>query len=267
MGKGSWKRRKAGARGHQQAGRPKQDGERYSNGRLKPRPPNPKVIEMRKALMGNAKVDLSKASDPVDLAHSRGWLTDGEHRAAKKLEQLYQMAGFGPPRMNGNGLSEVQPALDIDARSFATMPDKDAVAIWDKVFSSEADEVDREQQGAAAMRLWCSIMKELSTPVREELFSVCIASSWPQWVVFMASDRPLTPNVSARRDRLIQGLGAVRQAVMRTKQKPAQPELSGAPVGETPKGPRRRELFTYVDEEGKVLLEVERITRRPADAA
>jgi hypothetical protein len=257
------KARKAKIRGHANAGRPKAEGERYPNGRLKPRGGNPKVIEMRKALMGNAKVDLSKADNPIELAYARGWLTENEGRAAKTLENLYRQAGFSAPHMNSGGLSEVQPSLDLDARNFSIMSDAEVTEIWDKVMNDEGSPTDRELQSKRAMRLWCTIMGGMPNDVRAEVFSVCIAQSWPQWIIYLASAKEVPEGHALRRRRLLEGLGVVRNVMSKSKPKVI-PMTSEVSEKSKPKGQKREEHFTYVDEDGATLLEVVKITRRMA---
>jgi hypothetical protein len=246
-------------------GRPKVDGDRYPSGQLKPRKPNPKVMEMRRAIAGaNEKADLTKTTDPIDLACARGWLTEAESRAAKTLERLYNQSGFGAPRMNPAGLHEVQPSLDIDMRPWSEMPNAEIAEIWDKVMCDEAT-VSREARAEASNLLWRKIMKEMPIPMRNELFSVCIAQSWPQWIVYLANGKDVPEGFADRRKRLHDGLAVVRSVMAKAKPSPpsqAQPLIQKQFDG--PKGPRREEHFTYVDTSGAAFLEVVKITRRPA---
>ena len=70
MGKGSKPHRSKVGRhrglGHSRAGRPRQAGERYASGRLKPPEPNARVVAGRLALLGEAGADPANLKMAAD---------------------------------------------------------------------------------------------------------------------------------------------------------------------------------------------------------
>jgi hypothetical protein len=236
-------------RGSSKAGRPRKVGDRFPGGKLKPNNgPNARVLELRRGMLGDAKLDISLASDPIDLAHARGWLTDAQHKAARTLGRLYRQAGFGAPHMDAGGLSEVQPSLQIDARSFATMADEEIETIWDVVFCDEG-EVNRESQAEKATVLWGRIMGSLPKAVQSEVFSVCIAGSWPQWIVWQANGQDVPPVWALKKDRLFEGLQSVRDVMRKERPPTPAPLATLKPV--KAKRPKIEQPLTFVDEDGE----------------
>lgn len=62
----------------------------------KPPEPNAVVVSIRRKLLDlpDAPVNkLAAASDPLDLAKHKGWLTDEQHQAAEDFCKLYRTAG------------------------------------------------------------------------------------------------------------------------------------------------------------------------------
>ena len=88
---------------------------------------------------------------------------------------------------------------------------------------------------------------------RAEVHNVCILDSWPQWILQRRAGRMAT-RWERKRDLLISGLRAVRRAL--------RPEAANEDGQEVPKptsGPQTIERTVYVDEDGKTVLEVERV--------
>jgi hypothetical protein len=257
-------------RGSSKAGRPKKAGARYPGGQLRPPTPNEVVVKQRREMLGDASLDIALASDALDLAHARGWITDVQHRAARTLGKLYHQARIGGPRMGSGALHEVQPALQIDARSFAIMSDDEVEELWDKVFSDEG-EATPEDRAETALALWGKIMGSLDQAVQSEMFAVCIAGSWPQWMVYEARGKPVPPTWEVRRTRLFLGLAKVRDVARKPRPHvvpPSQPH----PLRKHNRRARMvEERIIYVDEGGDTVpivsehglpFEVARLTRR-----
>lgn len=254
------RRSRALPRGSSKAGRKKLPGARYPNGRLKPPGPNQIVVDGRRAMLGDDKLDISAASDPLDFAHAKGWLTDQEHQAARALGRLFRQCGFGAPRMNPAGLHEVQPSLQIDARSFSVMADDEITTIWDAVFRD--DPIPGEDRSAIATSLWQKIMGAMPKAVQAEVFSVCIASSWPHWMIDQARGIELGRSRIDRKERLMAGLALARSVTRRERKKaePAQPIVVAEPEPAR-RGRMVEERFTYVTAAGETVLEVVRRRR------
>lgn len=91
-----------------------------------PSGPNAKVVQMRRALLlgGSGgtveRVDLAKAENPVDLALVRGWITEDQHRAARRYSMLWmrharRVLGEMPGVKVSQGPATARSALVDDA--------------------------------------------------------------------------------------------------------------------------------------------------------
>lgn len=208
MGKGSKPHRSSkGARksqrtapvGHSRAGRPRKDGPRYANGRLKPAGPNEKVVAERRALLGQADAagaGLKAAENPLDLMLARGWLDRRDHEAGRAFAALHARArlGMGPLRT---------AKLEREGRSAQrVMGDAGAVnrlrAIWSAL--------EGRAEAVAA------------------LIDICVLEAWPGWLT--AAARTGEPAIQAallggaRKRALDEGLKAVNEVLGRPVAEP-----------------------------------------------
>lgn len=101
-------------------GRPRLKGNRYPGGKLKPPEPNARVLELRRSLLAandpDAKVDISKAENALDLMLARGWISEGQHRAARRYAALWirhsrRVLGAAPGMKVSSATSSYSPSL------------------------------------------------------------------------------------------------------------------------------------------------------------
>ena len=259
-------------RGSSKAGRPRKAGERYPSGKLRPPEPNARVLADRAAMLGTKvdakgqevqRTDWQNASTPMDLALARGWVTEEEHRAGAKFLACYLGARLGGPSMGHGGPKEVDLGAEVGARIFKDMTSEEITEIWDNVFNRTAD-IDAESRTAASHRRWVLLNAALKRDEQDELFSVCVLNSWPQWLVQRVAGHFGT-RWEAKRDVLVAGLRKVRLA-MAPRKAPAPPPAPPVPMVSNTRvlhdAPKLVERTQYVNEAGEVLLEVELKRRR-----
>jgi hypothetical protein len=201
MGKGSKPHRTAKKRrkstgfaqvGHSRSGRPRKDGERYANGRLKPAGPNERVLAQRRALLGEPEAgvgQLKAAENPLDLMLARRWVTPDLHQAGRNFAALHALARLSLPPVRTSDIETNVRAIS-QART-------DPVAIW------RLNEV------------WA----QLAQDARNALIEVCVLEAWPPWLIGAA--RAGEPEIqrallaSRRRRALEEGLAAVAEVLAR----------------------------------------------------
>lgn len=140
-------------KGSSKSGRPRQPGNRYPSGKLKPPEPNAVVVALRRANLPGDRADLTKAENAIDLALARGWLTEDQTRAAWAYHQLHRKAGNELPTLKIQNLDKIAKAFDPSLGS-----------------------------GGAA-DLCRDLHASMTADERAMLFEVCVLLSWPQWVV------------------------------------------------------------------------------------
>lgn len=179
-------------------GRPRKDRDRYANGRLKPEPPNPVVMEQRRALAGVGARDaaaLRAAGAPLDLARARGWLASELYDAAQAYAALWRRAFPGIGRVK---------SVDPGAVSGGTGGRRSAPG-------SPVGDVE-------ALRRLRGLGMGLARAEARALFDVCVLNRWPEWLLGMALVRDLAPRLEDERavflravERLAGGLAAERR--------------------------------------------------------
>lgn len=187
-------------------GRPRLEGDRYDCGKLKPPPPNERVIAMRRHMLGNpsARVgQLAVAENAVDLAHARGWLTPNQREAINAYRELYVTAG---PAFAASVLK--MKVADMNRSGGGGRAVDTAQRI--------VQHVDRGHPGARDdLRTIWGMLKPY--PARQEaLNAIALRSEWPRWMVD-AIRRGEEPDGRAKGD-LVQALGVVQSVLgmMRT---------------------------------------------------
>ncbi|MGH6979051.1 MAG: hypothetical protein ACRED4_07150 [Brevundimonas sp.] len=247
-------------------GRPRSDGDRYPNGKLKPQKPNDRTMQMRASL---GVTDIGQAFSPIQVAARKGWLSADDCRIAATFASIHTIAGLGRASSAAGAGHEVAPRTDVSgdpaaASFFATLPHSEVVAIWDAVFTSEGSPAsDREDRATKAMAQWKAANAAMTPEQRSEVYDVCILDSFPQWIIQRAAGR-MNTSWERKRDLLIAGLRAVGGAL-----RPApstrpdsvdrfeQPDFKLERCGE---GASVRRDF-YVDQDNHPLFEVERVYR------
>ncbi len=256
-------------------GRPKKQGDRFPNGRLKPPGPNERVVAMRKAICD----DVTMATCPLDAAFARGWISQAEHGAGKAFIALHSGAGFKGPGYSGQrdtslptgsadeladnwrGMSTGQ-VLSI---KWATLSSKEIVAIWDSALRDlgrYADPESAEQFAADANRKWRLVNHQLTAAQRNAVDAFCIREIWPQWMTERLAGKD-SGRWGDQRNMLIEGLRVIGHTLRKPKSS-AVVDVVQSPEPASERRVRRVERTVYVDAAGAQVLEVERITRDPA---
>ena len=218
-------KRKTKRRGSSKAGRPRKEGERYANGRLKPSGPNATVIEKRRA------GDAEAGEHPLDFALSQGWVTEQQHRDAAAYRGIYQSAHIGGPRLSIGSLTEVPPAETLRL-NWSQMSDTEIVEIFDAVFSDDYRPPGSEGVPAQALARWRILNAHLSAAERQELFLVSVMGSWPFWMVKTASEKALGAQDRERKEALFGAITGVGKAL--------RPPKSAATITPVPHKPTPR---------------------------
>jgi hypothetical protein len=281
MSKAARAKKKAG-----RAGRPKKAGERYACGKLKPPGPNARIIAERRRLLGGDSLDLSMASNPLDLAFARGWLSVRRYRAARALMTIRRRAGLKSPgwvlsRMPEALTSEIgRPGEGAVANGPLGLTRGELVAAWDGAFNRPAAE-DQEAAATWATAQWRAIYRDLTPDERREVDRICVEGEWPGWIVETVIDPDADVYVGwKRRKRMFEaGLDKVSAVLWpRTAPAPgvtataARPRLTlsaGSPTA-AGGGEKVEEALRFVDETGEVQMtsargrpfEVVRLVRR-----
>lgn len=188
-------------------GRPRKDGARFPSGKLRQVvDPNPRVLEDRRALAGE-NGDIRAAGHPLDCALARGWLTEAQHRAGSRYAAIYRAARIAQPESRG-GLCEAPEAQTIDKRPLGIMADAEITAAFDRIFNV----TEQKDRSATALAQWSAINQFLNAAEQAECFSVCVRSSWPQWIVQRAAGHFQT-GWERKREVLISALDQVAQVL------------------------------------------------------
>lgn len=240
-------------------GRPRQPGERYACGKLKPPAPNELALERRRQLCA----DITMATNPLDAAYANNWLTLGQHKAGMAYARAYRQAGFGGAGRAAGADLEVETGTGVEKRAISAMSRKEIAAVFDAVFNDAGpgDQEARELRAAMALDLWGAMNARMSPEVRFTLQSVCIDQSFPQWLIMRAAGRAWEdiPERWARpRALLTEGLRVV-SATLREQRaqhyanlgEPEAPAIFLEPEPERPSGRKVEEVVHYVGEDGE----------------
>lgn len=169
-------------------GRPKQSGDRYPSGKLRPQKPNEKVVEIRQAF-GLEK--LGQKFTPIEVAFHRGWIDEETYWAAARYAALHRtaMAGAGAPQHANQNLREAPNTVDVRALSFAALTDREVAAIWDSAMGSERSPQTDEERQAKATRLLRCWNARMTPEQLEEIGNTVLRDSWPQWIIQRVAGR------------------------------------------------------------------------------
>lgn len=193
-------------KGSSKSGRPRQDGDRYPSGKLRPPKPNATVLARR--LAG----DADAGEHPMDFALGKGWITERQHRDAMAYRAAFNRAHISGPRLSVGTLSEVPPSEEL-RMNWSQMSDDEISGIFDKVFNEEPGPEDREAMEATALERWKRLNVALRASEREELFRVCVLGSWPFWMPKKAANHRLGAKDMVKEENLMYALGAVGRAL------------------------------------------------------
>lgn len=176
MGKATNPRQKASTG----RGRPREDGERYACGKLKPPKPNERMMQQREA------GDRAGGEHPLDYALAKGLITQRQHRAGMSFASCYTSTGLGRAGGSAGASAETEPTGGEIVDNWSALPDADVAALWDRLAGATAVPADREARSAKAMARWKELNDDLSPAQRPHVFRVCIQSDWPLWMTTLA---------------------------------------------------------------------------------
>jgi hypothetical protein len=150
--------------------------------------PNAKVVELRRALLGEAPgVQLADAEDPMALALARGWISDAQHRAGMVYVQAWRRSH---PQRRAPGLEETRESEVRDLRRVSEMSDVEIAAAFEAVFSRPESRGPLSEADLAEARLRYNAMSRAMTAAEQnEVFLCFCLGSWPQWVLQRCAGR------------------------------------------------------------------------------
>jgi hypothetical protein len=186
--------------------------------------PNELVIARRRALLGDAKADLSAAEDPMVLAFARGWITEADLRAGKAFAACYRATH--PTRRTAPGY-EAPDSGDRDLRSIREMGDVEIVEAFDKLMDATLGEATSEARQQVANARYARLSAALAPLEHGEVFAAFVREAWPQWLTWRIAGRDQTADSSRRHAALMRGL-AVLADILRTGPKRDIGEIIGA---------------------------------------
>lgn len=183
------------------SGRPRQQGDRYPSGKLRPPKPNEKVLAIRHAF-GLEK--LGQKFTPIEVAFHRGWIDEETYWAAARYAALYRLAVSGVPAYANQNLPEARSSVDVRTLSFAQLATAEISAIWDSAMGEPEAEPDEDRRAKATLR-WREVNAAMTPEQRQEVFNVVALESWPQWIIQRAAGY-FGRAWETRRDLLVAGL-------------------------------------------------------------
>ena len=116
-------------------GRPRKDGARHPSGQLVQKAePNAKVVEIRRALLGDApQAKLAEAESPMALALARGWISAEQHRAGQGYAGAWRRSH---PQRRAVGSQETQEPAARDLRRVGQMSDAEITTAFQSIFEA-----------------------------------------------------------------------------------------------------------------------------------
>lgn len=170
-------------------GRPRKDGPRHPSGQLVQKvEPNAKVIELRRALLGETpQARLADAEDPMSLALARGWISAEQHRAGLHYAGAWRRSH---PQRRTPGMMETAEPAGRDLRRVSEMSDAEIAAAFETVFSDAASRGPPSEAEQVEARGRYNTMSRAMTPGEQaEVFLCFCLASWPQWILQRCAGR------------------------------------------------------------------------------
>jgi hypothetical protein len=185
-------------------GRPRKDGARHPSGQLVQKvEPNPKVVELRRALLGEPAGRLEAAEDAMSLALARSWISAEQHRAGAAYAGLWRRSH---PQRRTPGLTEVEVPAVRDVRRIGEMSDAEIAAAFEALLAKGAPGGrDDEASEAEARARYNAMSRAMTAEEQNEVFRCFCLASWPQWVLQRCAGRFETSWERGRR-LLVSGL-------------------------------------------------------------
>lgn len=253
----AFRSRKPGNRGR--GGRPRKEGERYENGRLKAsNAPNATVLAIRDRFgLNNAR----QAFTPLGVAAAHRWLDERDIRTAHAFAALHHASKLEGPRIPSQSDLSNPEAVDVRAVTWAQLSDAEIVAIWESALRDvgPVSPDGGEEFAAEAWRRYKLACASMTPDERREVVRFCIDDSWPQWLLQRRAGHMGTAWERSR-DLLVSGLRKIARASARPVVANDAPE----PMPVRHAGGVVVERSVYVDGDDNPLFTVERVARRRA---
>jgi len=170
-------------------GRPRKDGPRHPSGQLVQKvEPNPKVVALRRALLGAAgDARLADAEHPMTLARARGWISEAQHQTGLAYAAAWRRSH---PQRRAPGLQEISEPASRDARRVGEMSDAELARAFDAVFCDpEARGPPTEAEQAEARSRYNAMSRSITPEEQNEVFLCFCLASWPQWILQRCAGR------------------------------------------------------------------------------
>lgn len=167
-------------------GRPRKEGARHPSGQLVQKvEPNTKVVELRRALLGEApKASLASAEDPMSLALARGWISEAQHRAGTAYAAAWRRSH---PQRRAPGLAETSEAGERDPRRVGEMSDAEIAQAFDAAFATTGAPSEASQMEARTR--YNALSRAMTAAEQNEVFLCFCLGSWPQWILQRCAGR------------------------------------------------------------------------------
>jgi hypothetical protein len=169
-------------------GRPRKAGPRHPSGQLVQKvDPNPKVVALRRALLGEAPgARLADAEDAMQLALARGWVSEAQHRAGAAYALAWRRSH---PQRRAPGLEETRDPAVRDLRRVGEMSDAEIAQAFDAVFAAPKHGPPSEADLAEARLRYNTMSRALTAAEQNEVFLCFCLGSWPQWLLQRCAGR------------------------------------------------------------------------------
>jgi hypothetical protein len=234
-------------RGSQNAGRPRQEGERYPSGRLKPQK-NERLIDAKRALVGD-DLDIALADDPLGFIHAKGWLTTPLYRTALAYRDIRRRAHVGGPGLDAGGVQETSSTTGVQARSIRDMSDPEIAEVFDHVFRDVPDTTAEEREAQALIK-WKRLEAAMTPGQRRQVSLVVLEGSWAWWMTANNLGKELVGRRLQERKDLEDGLQAMRRALRPVRLDDTKSAGASIQSIATPKSPTIVEELRFIDEDG-----------------
>jgi hypothetical protein len=174
-------------------GRPRKAGPRHPSGRLVQKAePNAKVVELRRALLGEPAASqpaaaLAAAENPMSLALARGWISPEQHEAGLGFAAAWRRSH---PQRRTPGLQETTEPAERDPRRIGEMPDAEIARAFDAVLEATPRDPAAFAESEVEARTRYNAMSRALTPAEQnEVFLCFCLGSWPQWILQRCAGR------------------------------------------------------------------------------
>jgi hypothetical protein len=164
-------------------GRPRKPGPRHPSGQLVQKvEPNAKVVEIRRALLGQGSAaPLAAAEDAMALALARDWISEAQHRAGIGHAAAWRRSH---PQRRTRGLAEAAEPASRDLRRVGELSDAEIAQAFDAVFAGpERPGPPSEAELAEARLRYNTMSRAMTAGEQNEVFLCFCLGSWPQWLL------------------------------------------------------------------------------------